>query len=68
MWLGKLNLVIDTREILKVRNLPDVFPEDLLGQLVDREVQFAIDLHPEIQPIPIALYKMGQAGMDELKK
>jgi predicted aspartyl protease len=35
------------RHIRVVREFPDVFPEELPGMLLDREVEFVIDLLPE---------------------
>ena len=50
--------MVDTRkEVLKlddipvVREFPDVFPEDVPGIPIDREIEFSIDLLPGTSPI-----------------
>jgi hypothetical protein len=42
-----------------VRDFPDVFPEELLGMPLDRDVEFVIDLLPEIAPISKRLYRIS---------
>ncbi|KAA0037248.1 pol protein [Cucumis melo var. makuwa] len=66
--------VMDTREIdvslssePVVRDYPDVFPEELLGLLPHREIQFAIELEPGTVPISKAPYRMAPAELKELK-
>ena len=39
-----------------VREFPDVFPDDLLGDLIDREIEFTIDMIPGIQLVSKAPY------------
>ena len=60
---GYLATVRDTQQgelkledIAIVREFPDVFPEDLLGLLPDREIEFPIDLLPGSSPISKAPY------------
>ena len=55
--------VVDIRkEVLKlddipvVREFPDVFPEDLSGIPLDKEIEFSIDVLPRISPISEAPY------------
>ena len=62
-YQGYLAHVVGTRkEVLKldnipiVREFPDVFLEDLPGILVDREIEFSIDVLPRISPISEAPY------------
>jgi len=43
------NDVLD--DILVVKDFSDVFPEELHGQLVDKEIQFVIDVMHGTQPI-----------------
>ncbi|XP_058220084.1 uncharacterized protein LOC131330491 [Rhododendron vialii] len=50
-----------------VQDFSEVFPEDLPGTLVDREIEFSIDLAPDIQPISKAPYWMAPAKLKELK-
>ncbi|WRX17580.1 hypothetical protein QQP08_010067 [Theobroma cacao] len=66
--------VIDiSREEPKLENVPvvsefpDVFPDKLPGLLLDREIEFTIDLLPGIAPISIPLYRMDPAELKELK-
>ncbi|XP_070022123.1 uncharacterized protein [Nicotiana sylvestris] len=51
-----------------VRDFPDVFPIDLSGMPLDRDVDFGIDLVPGIQPISIPPYRMASAELKELKE
>ena len=67
--------VVDTRkevlkldDILIVREFPNVFPEDLPGILVDREIEFSIDVLPETSPISKAPYRMAPTKLKELKE
>ena len=43
--------VKEIRDISVVCEFPDVFPEDLPGLPLDRDVQFNIELKPRIAPI-----------------
>ncbi|KAA3469742.1 DNA/RNA polymerases superfamily protein [Gossypium australe] len=61
-----LAYVLDTKvSKSKIKSVPvvceflDVFPEELLGLLPDREVEFSIDLIPGTTPIPITPYRMA---------
>ena len=71
---GYLAYVVETRkeetlvdEIPVVREFPDVFPYDIAGLPLDREVEFTIDLIPGIEPISIPPYRMAPAELRELK-
>ena len=55
----KMN-VPDLEEILVVKDFPDVFPEELLGLPLDREIEFGIDVPPGTQPISIPPYRMAR--------
>ena len=44
-----------------------VFPEDLLGLPLDREVTFEIETLPGIVPIPKAPYRMAPVELKEVK-
>ncbi|XP_028082973.1 uncharacterized protein LOC114284268 [Camellia sinensis] len=44
----------------------DVFPEELPGELVDREIEFTIEVLPGVQPISKTPYRMAPAEMREL--
>ncbi|XP_070003324.1 uncharacterized protein [Nicotiana sylvestris] len=50
-----------------VREFVDVFPEDLPGLPLTREIEFNIDLVPRTQPISIPPYRMAPAKLRELK-
>ncbi|XP_028110423.1 uncharacterized protein LOC114308927 [Camellia sinensis] len=50
-----------------VREFSDVFPEELPGQLIDREIEFIIEVAPGTQPISKTPYRMSPAEMKELK-
>jgi predicted aspartyl protease len=56
------------RHIRVVREFPDVFPEELPGMLLDREVEFVIDLLPGTAPISKRTYMMSVKELKELKK
>ncbi|TYK26741.1 DNA/RNA polymerases superfamily protein [Cucumis melo var. makuwa] len=66
-------IVIAQREKLKPEDVPvvkeflDVFPDDLLGLPLDREIEFTIELLPEITPISQAPYRMALSELKELK-
>jgi hypothetical protein len=46
---------------------PDVFPEDLPGMPLDRDVEFVIELQPSTTPISRQPYKMTPKELAELK-
>ena len=58
---------ISLEEVPVVREYPDVFPEDLPGLPLDREIKFEIELAPGTEPISIAPYRMAPTEMKELK-
>ena len=62
---GKERTLMD--EIPFVRELLDVFPNDIAGLPPDREVEFTIDLIPRTETISIPPYKMAPAELSELK-
>ena len=51
-----------------VRDYPDVFPEELPGMPLDRDVEFIIDLLPGTGPIAKRPYRMLVDELAELKK
>nr|XP_016464696.1 PREDICTED: uncharacterized protein LOC107787615 [Nicotiana tabacum] len=74
-WLGLLAIVNDTRkETISIENIPvvrefsDIFPGDLPGLPPVREIDFGIDLPPDIQPISIPPYRMAPTELKELKQ
>ncbi|XP_070017013.1 uncharacterized protein [Nicotiana sylvestris] len=50
-----------------VNEFPDVFPDELPGLPPEREIDFAIDILPDTQPISIPPYRMAPAELKELK-
>ncbi|XP_049387927.1 uncharacterized protein LOC125852238, partial [Solanum stenotomum] len=50
-----------------VQELPDVFPEDLPGVPLVRDIDFSIDLEPGTKLISIPPYRMAPAELKELK-
>ncbi|XP_028099582.1 uncharacterized protein LOC114299103 [Camellia sinensis] len=45
------------------REFPDVFPDGLLGELVDRDIEFTIDIVSGTQPISKTPYRMSTIEM-----
>ena len=62
---GKEGTTLD--EIPVIREFPDVFPDDIAGLPLEREVEFTIDLIPGTEPISIPPYRMALAELRELK-
>ena len=54
-------------DIPVVRDYLEVFPEELPGMPIDREMEFSIDLMPETQPISKTPYRMAPVELKELK-
>nr|GEZ20811.1 putative reverse transcriptase domain-containing protein [Tanacetum cinerariifolium] len=53
-------------DVLIVRNIPKVFPEDLSGLPPTRQVEFQIDLIPGVAPVARAPYRLASSEMKEL--
>ncbi|GJZ90607.1 putative reverse transcriptase domain-containing protein [Tanacetum coccineum] len=51
-----------------VRDFPDVFPEDLSGLPLTRQVEFQIDLIPGVAPVARAPYRLAPSEMKELSE
>lgn len=68
-----LIFAMETKEELKLEEIPtvcefpEVFPEELPGVPPEREVEFAIDVIPEVMPVSKAPYRMAPAELKELK-
>ncbi|XP_073307196.1 uncharacterized protein [Primulina huaijiensis] len=56
----KQETALALEEIPVVQEFPDVFPEELLGTIPDRGVEFEINLIPGAAPISKAPYRMAQ--------
>ena len=50
-----------------VREFADVFPEELPGMSLERELEFTIDLKLGTEPIEISPYRMSTLELQELK-
>ncbi|GJX01329.1 putative reverse transcriptase domain-containing protein [Tanacetum coccineum] len=55
-------------DVLIVRDFPDVFPEDLPGLPLTRQVEFQIDLIPGAAPVARAPYRLAPSEMKELSE
>jgi hypothetical protein len=55
------------QEILELREFPDVFPQDLLGLPLEREIVVCIKLKLGSVPVYKAPYRMVPAKLKELK-
>ncbi|GKF51557.1 putative reverse transcriptase domain-containing protein [Tanacetum coccineum] len=53
-------------DIRVVRDFPEVFPDDLLGLPVVREIKFHIDLIPGASPVVRSPYRLAPSEMLEL--
>ena len=62
---GKEGTLVD--EIPVVREFPYVFPDDLAGLPLDREVEFTSDLILRTEPISIPPYRMSPTELREFK-
>ncbi|GKD93102.1 putative reverse transcriptase domain-containing protein, partial [Tanacetum coccineum] len=54
------------RDIVIVRNFPEVFPDDLSGLPPSREFEFRIDLIPRAMPVAKSPYRLAPSKMEEL--
>ena len=69
-----LALVLDSKRgqvklenIWVVKEFPDVFPEELPGLLLEREVDLCVEILPRMTPISKAPYRMAPTELKELK-
>jgi hypothetical protein len=60
-------IIPEIQDILVVCEFPDVFPEDLLGLPLERDVEFVIKLKPGTTPISRRSYRMPPNELAELK-
>jgi hypothetical protein len=61
----KVELIEDIRVVCEY---PDVFPDELLGMLPERNIEFLTDLLPGTAPIAKGTYRMSVGEFEELKK
>jgi ABC-type Fe3+-hydroxamate transport system substrate-binding protein len=59
---------IQGSEVPVVNESPDVFPEDLLGMPPDRDIEFVIELKPDIAPIYKTPFRIATPELAELKE
>jgi hypothetical protein len=50
-----------------VREFADIFPEELLGMVSERELEFTIDLKPGTEPIARIPYRMSTSELQDLR-
>ncbi|GKC39193.1 hypothetical protein Tco_1051577, partial [Tanacetum coccineum] len=55
-------------DVLVIRDFPKVFPDDLPGLPLPRQVEFKIDLVPGAAPISRAPYRLAPLEMKELSE
>jgi hypothetical protein len=55
-------------EVPVVNEIPDVFPEELPGMPLDRDIEFVIELKPGTSPIYKTPYRMAIPELTELKE
>ena len=55
-------------EVPVVKDYPDVFPEELPGMPLDRDIEFLIELLPGTGPISKRPYRMPANDLEEIKK
>ena len=70
-WLASLTLkdegIRDLSIPWVVCEYEDVFPDELLGLLPHRDVDFVIELHPATSPISMTPHRMASVELQELK-
>ena len=55
------------QDVPVVRDFKDVFPEELPGMPIDREIEFDINIMPGTQPVSKMPYRMATTELRELK-
>jgi hypothetical protein len=60
-------VTLNLEDIPVAYEFPNVFPEDLPGMPLDRDIELAIELHPSTAPISRQPYKMTPKELAELK-
>ena len=70
-WLASLTLKDEVRPYLDlppvVCEYVDVFPDELPGLPSHRDVDFGVELHPDISPISMTPYRMAPIELQELR-
>jgi len=65
--INSRNGKIEPFDIPIMREFPDVFPEELPGLPLEREVEVTIDILPKVSPIAQLLYRMVLKELDRFK-
>ncbi|GKF21072.1 hypothetical protein Tco_0069710, partial [Tanacetum coccineum] len=70
-WFEKMEQVFEIckcaeDDIRVIRDFPEVFPDDLLGLPLVREIEFRIDLIPGASPVVRSPYRLAPSEMLEL--
>jgi hypothetical protein len=65
--LNEKGMVEGLENLSVVREFDDVFPEELLGLLPEREFKFTTELKPGNEPIEGTHYRMSTPELHELK-
>ena len=58
---------VDLEKVPVVRKFPNVFPKELPGIPLEREVDLSIEIMPGTAPVSRAPYRMALAELKELK-
>ena len=70
-WLVSLTLEEESRQVLGLPRViceyENVFPEELPGLPLNRDVDFVIKLHPSTSPISMAPHRIVPAELQKLK-
>ena len=70
-WLASLTLEDEVRQDMSLPRVvckyEDVFPDELSGLLLLRDVDFRIKLHPGTSPISMTSHRMAPVELQELK-
>jgi hypothetical protein len=64
--LNEKGVVEGLEHLLVVRKFAEIFLEELLGMLPERELEFTIDLKPRTKPIARTPYRMWTPDLQEL--
>ena len=65
--LDTTDILLKLEDIPGVRDFFDVFSKDLPSVLIEREIEFGIDVMPGTQPISWAPYRMAPVELKDFK-
>ena len=70
-WMENLTLKDKARQELGLPRVvceyEDVFPDELPGLTLQRDVDFTIELHPGMSPISLTPHRMAPVELQEIK-